>query len=200
MQYRPVTIDGHRHQAEDADSAQDHENRHGEETGVQIRWQANAREDRERDREQSDQEIGRRQRDNVVVGAPTQLPLLAEDDDHQAVAENGADRDQDLADGVGQVQLRAYGRRVRRPGVVERQLGRVRWKSHRDDHQERAALAVVRYWRRRGCGNTIVRRGVLVVSSRSRGMALYRAAGSIGAIVIFSSVTSGARCFFKEVR
>lgn len=127
MQYRPVTIDGHRHQAEDADSAEDHEDRDGEEAGVQIRRQANAREDREWDREQSDEQIGRGQRDDVVVGAPTQLSFLAEDDDDQAVAEHGADRDQDLADGVGQVQLRAHGRRVRRPGVlqVERRVGRV---------------------------------------------------------------------------
>lgn len=34
MQYRPVTIDGHRHQAEDADGAEDHEDRDGKETGI----------------------------------------------------------------------------------------------------------------------------------------------------------------------
>lgn len=37
MQYRPVTIDGHRHQAENADGAENHEDRDGEEAGVQIR-------------------------------------------------------------------------------------------------------------------------------------------------------------------
>jgi len=69
MQYRPVTIDGHRHQAEDADGAEDDEDRDGEQAGVQIRRQADAREDRERNREQSDQKIGRGQRDDVIVGA-----------------------------------------------------------------------------------------------------------------------------------
>ena len=69
IQYRPVTIDGHRHQAENADGAEDHKDRYGEEAGVEILRQADAREDREWDGEQSNQQISRSQRNDVVVGA-----------------------------------------------------------------------------------------------------------------------------------
>lgn len=53
----PVSVDGHRHQTEDGDGAEDHQKRHGEKTEVKVAREAHAGKYREWNAEESDLEM-----------------------------------------------------------------------------------------------------------------------------------------------
>lgn len=130
MEYRPVPVYGHGNQTKNTDGTQHDQDRDGEETRVQIRGQSYTRQYGERNCEQPNEKIRARQGDDVVVGPSAELSFLGEDQDDEAVAEDGADGDEDLADGIGQVQLGPSwtGRHV----VVQARLFRTQTDRHGD--------------------------------------------------------------------
>jgi len=107
VEYGPVPVGGHGHQAEYGHGAQDDDERHGEHAQVQVTGQPDAGQHGARYADHADQQVGDRERHDVVVGAAAEPAFPAERHDHQPVADGRAHGHQALEHGVRHVQAAA---------------------------------------------------------------------------------------------
>lgn len=107
VEYGPISVGGHGHQAEYGHCAQDDYQRHGEHAQVQVTGQPDAGQHGARYAHQTHQQVGDRQRHNVVVGAPAETSFLVKGHNHQPVADGCSNGHQALENGVRHVQLSA---------------------------------------------------------------------------------------------
>jgi len=126
VEYGPVPVGGHGHQAEYGHGAQDDQQRHGEHAQVQVTRQPDAGQHGARYAHQTDQQVGDRQRHDVVVGAPAESPFPVKGHDHQPVADGRTDGHQALENGVRHVQPSVHGHRCSdvMPAATVRPLAR----------------------------------------------------------------------------
>lgn len=103
-EYGPIAVYGDGHQTEYRDGTQHNQQGDSKQTGVQMAGQANTGQQRAGDANQAYKQVSGRQGHYVVVGAAPQALLPAEGYDDKRVAYHGAQGDQNLADGVGQVE------------------------------------------------------------------------------------------------
>lgn len=109
MQDGPVPIHTNRHETEDTDGAQNHQEGSREETQVLLGREAHGSQESARDAQESHQEVGSCQGHDVVVRAPPESPLSPEGQDDQEIPDDSSDGDHHLQNHVGDIEAVSVG-------------------------------------------------------------------------------------------